>query len=256
MLGGGWHKSNWDGREGLVFRTEAHARSFMHENTEGWYRKVSLLECMAEVYNEDLQRGESAKFDPKLLWRSLVNASRELLDASASEEHFRRGPNNGENDESYPCCITEYLAQSENKKQHKKFEKLEDGTIRIPAIGFDKKKNVDAHQSFEGGFQIHLKDKAEVEYKMPDIVSDQDYELVAKICNVHLAHEQDRLCVHVNDETVKGASIPLLYTIGDWRFTAPIQVHLNCGDVLKITREVFTGKAWGLTIREFLLMPC
>jgi hypothetical protein len=255
LLGAGWPQSNWESKPGYIFRNEAHARAYQHKNEGAYYRKVVLLECMAEAYNEHGLQGEKARYSDKFLWRSLVNVQRCVWSDSATEEHFKRGPGEDENGDSCPCSIEEYLAREDNPKEDNIVEALEDGTIRIPACASNTQTQVDVHKCFEGGGQIHLKAKnSEMEYTIPDTVPDQDYELTCKICNVHLGHEQDLLCVQVNKENVQEASIP--YTVGEWGHTSPVQVHLGKGDVLKFTRKCQDNKPFGLTMREILLKPC
>ena len=70
---------------------------------------------------------------------------------------------------------------------------------------------------------------SEVEYKIQEDVSKQDYELTFKICTISAGHEEHFLCVHVNDQNVQELSYP--YTVGEWGFTEPVIVDIGEGDV-------------------------
>jgi hypothetical protein len=252
LLGGGWGNSNWQNRRGPHFQIEAHSRSFQ-QDLEVYFNKITLLECMAEAYEEKSAPAEKACFDPKFFWRSLVNAQSRLWSCQAKEEHFRRGPGEGMGEAT--CLMREYLSRKDNPKDDNVVEVLEGGTFRIPACSFSKQKKVKPFKCFEGGGQIHFEEKAsELEYVIPKHVPKQEYEVICKICNVHLMHEQYQLCFEVNDENPQEAATP--YTIGEWGYTKPVRVHLGDGDVLKITRKGETEDLFGLTMREIKLMPC
>jgi hypothetical protein len=148
----------------------------------------------------------------------------------------------------------EYCARTDDPKKDSVVSTLEDGTIRIPACCFSNVKNTAAIKCFEGEGLIHMTDgTSEVEYKIPEDVSKQDYELTFKICTIHVAHEEHFLCVHVNDQNVQELSYP--YTVGEWGFTAPAMVDIGKGDVLKLTRKG-EERMFGLTVKEILLKPC
>jgi hypothetical protein len=257
-LGGGWHKSNWENRQGNDFRTEAHARAFQTTTNDPkeWFLKVALMDCMAEAHDEPIKEGQMAVFDPRFLWRSLANVSKRVWEEMANqewEESFSRGPAYGKIDDTFPSCIQEYCAKA-NKPINEVVSTLEDGTIRIPAFSFSGGKKTNKFKCFEGGGSIHMQDvTSEVEYKIPEDVSKQDYELTFKICTIHIGHEEHFLCIHVNDQNVQELSYP--YTVGEWGFTAPIIVDIGKGDILKVTRKG-EGRNFGMTVKEILLKPC
>jgi hypothetical protein len=258
-LGGGWHKSNWGGQLGYAFLTDAHARSFQTttDDPKEWFRKVTLMECMAEAHNEPRKEGEFAVFDPKFFWRSMINVSKRVWEEMANQEwedSFKRGPAYGVIDDTFPSCIQEYCARRDNVQKDAVVSTLDDGTIRIPACAFSKAEKTRALQCFEGGGLIFMGDVAsEVEYTIPEDVSKQDYELTFKICTVHAGHEKHFLCIQVNDQNVQELSYP--YTVGEWGFSAPVIVDIGKGDVLKVTRKG-EGRIFGLTVKEILLKPC
>jgi hypothetical protein len=249
-FGAGMHYSYWENRTGPDFQYEAHARHFQ-KDLDVYFKRVTLLECMAEANKEPTIGGDPKFIGPSSFWRALVWAQRRhwCFEAKKVKGCFERGPPPGEEPED--CDIRSYIARTDDPVNDNQTEILA-GTIRVPACAFVKRGGVDVNRCFSGGGQVNFRQEPGVlEYKLPESVPRQDYQLRFKICTVHLAHESTLFCISVNSVAV--CEVPVLYTVGEWKYTNPIAVNLGGGDSINITRKKSDDvQFWGLALRELV----
>jgi hypothetical protein len=248
VLGAGWPHSHWEGRNGIDFMNEAHARSWA-TTLDQTFRKITLLECMGDACSEP--RGSvGQEYSPKHLWRSLSAIQRKLWTLAAKSEHFSRDGSRQGDVVLLETQIETYLKRQDRPQEDNKIQVWEDGSLQIPACAFVTNRKCDVVKSFEGGGQImmHNPDHS-VTYKLPDSVSTQgtSYELKWRVCNVHL--DQNPLTVKMDDGKEHSITVP--YTMGEWGWTTPITID-DCGPGSTLT-FLRKDKGFGLTLKEFTL---
>jgi hypothetical protein len=251
VLGAGWLYSHWEGRNGIDFMNEAHARSWA--TLDQTYRKITLLECMGDACSEP-PGSVGHEYSPKHLWRSLSAIQRKLWTNAATVDHFARDGSRQGDVVLLETQIETYLKRQDKPQEDNQIQVWEDGRLQIPACAFVTNTKCDVEKSFEGGGQImmHNPDHS-VTYKLPDSVSTQglSYELKWRVCNVHL--DQKPLTVKIsngkNQEQEHVITVP--YTIGEWGWTTPIIID-DCGPGSELT-FFRKDKGFGLTLKEFTL---
>jgi hypothetical protein len=115
--------------------------------------------------------------------------------------------------------------------------------------------------SFLGGKQVQLKNKAKVEYTLAaDLLTQKakEYNLTCLFCTVHRNEKPVKLTVKSNSDEGEGAvqDVEFPYTMGMWQETAAVVVELGGPDVttttLKFARRSNMG---GITVKEIKLTP-
>jgi hypothetical protein len=168
LLGAGWDVSHWQGRKGLAFRAEAHARAFLHGKEDEIFAKLTLLACMAKVHNEQIHRCEQSTFDGEFVWSSFLCGQRILLSERTTKNDFYRGPSTGESDDRFPSQIRDYMMRKDTPREHKDIEIRADGSITISACATCSVANCQKMLSFEGGAQLFMeKENSSAQYRMP-----------------------------------------------------------------------------------------
>jgi hypothetical protein len=244
---------HWDDRSGTHFMEEVNARAAVSESE--FYEKVTLLECLADACKEKMKKGEEFDFvDPERVWRSLALIQRKILADKVQTDSFQRtGPN------VVITKIDKYIQNINDQAPPLPYDKLDNGTIKIPAASFhesNEKKHVRSHQSFDGGNQLHMVDgEGHVTYKIPEDISFQegkDYMLSLIVATVHLTQQNLQL------ETNNAASayeIEIPYTLGEWQETEPIEIEVGALSTMKFSRTK-ASDCFGLAIKEIILTPC
>ena len=244
---------HWDDRSGTHFMEEVNARAAVSESE--FYEKVTLLECLADACKEKMKKGEEFDFvDPERVWRSLALIQRKILADKVQTDSFQRtGPN------VVITKIDKYIQNINDQAPPLPYDKLDNGTIKIPAASFhesNEKKHVRSHQSFDGGNQLHMVDgEGHVTYKIPEDISFQegkDYMLSLTVATVHLTQQNLQL------ETNNAASayeIEIPYTLGEWQETEPIEIEVGALSTMKFSRTK-ASDCFGLAIKEIILTPC
>jgi hypothetical protein len=253
-LGGGIGVGWWEGRGGDDFKHEAHSRHFQ-KDPEKYFLKVTLLQCMAQAYQEKSIARDANTFGPSTLWNSLTRVQMRSWthDAKKVKDCYRRDPKDGEDPED--CTIRTFLSRTDDPTDDNQVEIVESGQVCVPACAFVRQQGVAVHRCFEGGGQVHFQKDSPgaIVYKLPSSVPKKQYELTFKICTLHLEQELDLLCASINGS--EACEVPVLYTVGEWARTDPVKIELGKDDELRITRKSEKGKFWGLTLRELLLKP-
>jgi hypothetical protein len=206
---------------------------------------MNLLECLAESLGETIE--EHA--DPTKIWRSLSLAERRNLAA-------------GHND---PTAKVVGVYDVSGGFQHQTLRTEVDnhisGTIVIPATAFvepakpDKKKVLTMNSVEIAGTQLlHLENDGSVGYRLPAFLPTGSFLLTARIVNIH--RRQGPLLLSIESvpglSTMNSSNLEVPYTGGEWRTTAPLEVKLVPGAIMRISRE---ADSHGLTIKEFSLQP-
>jgi hypothetical protein len=259
LLGAGWQKSNWEGRCGVDFKHEAHARSFASEDE--YFTKVILPECLSVALGENRKPiRQHGNYSAKCLWYCIGAAQRQVFARQATEEHFAR---DGVTAGPVKTQIEAYLEALEKKEEAEPKPQIEiinagnNTQVVIPPAAFSGKQGVQKHRSFHGnGFQLMMaKEGSMVAYQLPESVEAGDYQVVVKVCNVHLV--QRRLRVKINDDD-KEYEIDVPYTIGEWKTTAPVKIALGAnGNKFTLKRKQGgDGPCFGLAIKEIVLTKC
>lgn len=244
---------HWDDRSGTHFMEEVNARAAVSESE--FYEKVILLECLADACKEKMKKDEEFDFvDPERVWRSLALVQRKILADKVQTDSFQRtGPN------VVISKIDKYIQNINEQAPPLPYDKLDNGTIKIPAASFtesNEKKHVRSHQSFDGGNQLHMVDgKGHVTYEIPEDISFQegiDYMLSLIVATVHLT--QQNLQLETNNAT-SAYEIEIPYTLGEWQETEPIEIEVGALSTMKFSRTK-ASDCFGLAIKEIILTPC
>jgi hypothetical protein len=251
-LPGDWSISNWEGRSGDDFFTEANARTAVSENE--YYERVILLDCLADACKEKNKKAEEAGFvHPSKVWRSLALMQRKIFaDLVTEESNERTGPSIS------VSKLEKYLEDLDEEAPPLPFEVEARGGVIIPAASCtdnNGKKHVKTQQAFGGGTQLNLLNgEGEVTYEIPANLSFQDdkaYMLTAEVCSVHLL--QQPLNLEIDGSETHQIEIP--YTQGAWETTKGIQVRVGGMSVLRFYRKK-SENCFGLAIKHFTLTPC
>ena len=251
LLGAGWHKSNWEGRCGIDFRSEAHARCVASE--EDYFLKVTLPESLAVALGENKKPiRQHGNYTSQSFWTCVGAAQRQLYSRAATAEHFAR---DGVSPAPVKTQIEEYLEALEQKNGGAEPTiDVSESKIVIPANAFASKHATQKHRSFgsDGGFQIMMqKDDSKVVYHLPkNGISSGDYNVTARVCNVHL--EQRPLTIKIDGDAEYDVDVP--YTVGEWKSTSTTQISLGAnGAKIVLKRKDGDGRCFGLAIKEIVL---
>lgn len=228
-LGMAWDDCEWEGVSGIDFKGEADARSAFAE--EDYYKKLVLLECLAEVM--DARRGEvpaneRTMLHPLRTWRSLSIIQKALMLEPASPDKFVRTGKSPvkTNREKY---LEKYEKDDPDNKVKKK-----NGKISLPAGAVSSKYgNLMEITSFDGGKQINFAGTGHVEYDLPDNIEPRVYKLVIDVNTVHMKQGPTT----VTPEDGEPIPIKIPYTEGKWAQTDPVEVPLKPGATIMFARE-------------------
>jgi hypothetical protein len=241
MQGANWDTCAWEGVSGIDFKAEVDARSA--HDSEGYYKKLVLLECLAEVMDGrhgEITEEEKAILHPHRLWRSLAIIQKALMLEPTSPEAFERSGEGGveTNVEKY---LEIYLKDEADDKV-----KVKKGvvTIHVGSHGY-----VDGNHmllaSFRGGKQLNLHDGT-VEFEAPDDMKEKTYTLTLDVCTVHL--KQAPLNLSIDGGDVIPIEIP--YTVGEWQTTKGVELQLSGGETLRFARQ---RPCFGMAIKKIIL---
>jgi hypothetical protein len=239
----GDNRANGKSRSGLDFEEETKARK--NVSPSEYYKKIDLLECLAESMGETVEE----KIRSDKIWRSLSLVQRRILAQQEQADQEVDGHGQLEGKINYNMPSTEKTSKS-----------LDEGCFVIPASSFTNppSKSLLVMPSFLGGDQLHitnskfLEDSGFIEYEIPQKIPSGSYNLSCRIVSVHRFQVPLQLTIDNfdDDETVDVQSIEVPYTEGKWAETTSSRVQLKPGAQLKFSRE---SPCHGLTIKEFLL---
>ena len=244
LRGATWEACTYEGMPGIDFQAEASARA--SHSSEDYYKKIVLLEALADLM--DAKRGRSEEpgdknvVHPMKLWRSLCTIQKALMLEDVSADAFERS---GEG--CVRTKIEEYIEIFEKDPDDTEIKTDDDGIVTVPgaAIGFSSGNKL-VIACMDGGKQLNFLADACVEYEMPDEVEPRMYTLTIDVCTVHL--KQTPLKLVVNDGEPIDIQVP--YTVGEWGKTKPVNVNLNgSGDIIRISRE---RPCFGIAIRRLV----
>jgi hypothetical protein len=241
-LGAGWQYSTWENRPGNDFLLEAEARAFPNEFLKS-LRAQWLGAALGEKKVEFTEPGSGG------FWNALGYTEKEAIVAEGKPVKVElAGEDLAEATESKKA---EAIARAQISEQDSKVTVGPNGVITIPAAACtqpqNNTKNVTFMKSFLGGMQLNAGGDEAFEYAVT-APSAGKYDLTARVVTVHKNQK-------LNLTVAGGArvSLPLPYTVGEWRETQPIKVALNQGEnTLRFSGE---AKSLSFTIKEFTLKP-
>jgi hypothetical protein len=246
MNGAKWETCSWQGKSGLDFKLEIEARNKAPQ--QEYWKKLVMLDALAALIDGDpnsIPDYEKDVLHPERLWRSLAIISMELLfqtEPDVQRTFERKGRN---------------LVTTRNEKYLESYEldkpdaeiSVKRGIVTIPASrhGFIAG-NVGVIDSFGGGKQINFVADGTVEYELPENVPPKKYSIKLEVCTVSAT--QAPLTIKIDDFDDKTLKMVIPYTVGDWQYTAPVEVELGPGAVVRLSRP---KGSMGLSLKQLVL---
>jgi hypothetical protein len=260
-FGKGFPHSYWGTRTGNDFYLETQARSAV-ESEEAYIQQVLRLEWMGQFCKESSKPvREKFMANPKCPWWTLSMIQRKILAAAADavpDSPTRKG---GKLMHPKSLQVTKVERLKEQPALCEVIAKEGDKIIIPAASCSNPMPLVFIMDSFLGGEQVQLKNKAKVEYTLAaDLLTPtaKQYNLTCLFCTVHRGEKPVKLTVGSSSDEGEGAvlDVEFPYTMGMWQETAPVVVELGGPDVttttLKFARRSNMG---GITVKEIKLTP-
>lgn len=246
MNGAQWETCTWQGKTGQDFKIELEARNKAPQ--QEYWKKLVMLQALADVVDGDpssIPDEEKDVLHPERLWRSLSIISMALLFQTEGEierTFERKGKS---------------LVTTRNEKYLEAYEldkpdaeiTVEDGVVVIPASrhGFQSG-NTMVIDSFTGGKQLNFLADGTVEYEIPDDAPSKTYTLTMEVCTV--SAKQTPLVIKVGDSDDAQIQMKVPYTSGMWEITDGIDIAVEPGATLKLSRA---KGSLGLAIKKIIL---
>jgi hypothetical protein len=259
-FGKGFPHSYWGTRRGSDFYLETQARSAV-ESEEAYIQQVLRLEWMGQFCKESSKLvREHFMAHPKYPWWTLSMMQRKILAAAAeavTDSPTRKG---GKLTHPKSSQVTKVERLKEQPAVCEAIAKDGDKIIIPAACCTNPPPSVLIMDSFLGGKQVQLKNKAKVEYTLAaDLLTStvKQYSLTCLFCTVHRNEKPIRLFVSSNsdDSEVPFLSVELPYTMGMWQETAPVVVELGGPDVTNTLKFARQSNMGGVTVKEIKLIP-
>jgi len=241
-MGMAWDECEWDEATGIDFKGETDARAAVSE--EDYYKKVILLECLAEVM--DSRRGtipedERTILHPLRMWRSLSIVQKAVLLEHTAPENFNR-----EGESPVKTNPEKYKEIFENDLPDNDIKTKKDKVVIPMGVAHTLFGSIMQIACFKGGKQINFAGAGSFDFELPQKMERKTYKFTAEVNTVH--RKQGMTTIAVSGGT--SVAIPIPYTVGEWQKTSPIEIELSGGDVLTFNRE--KGNL-GLAIRKIYL---
>lgn len=244
--GSGWTRTAYRDDRDFLATTQARALG-------GHFLQVKRARWIGDVMGEKRVWGYHDRNEPEFWNGVALYIQRALIEAADSKTLAPLGEDIAEATETREKIE---IAEVQITEQDRKI-RVEDGVVRIPAAATSdptgNSRGIQFMDSVLGGMQLHYSRGArnphfEYAFQAP---RKGKYALIARVATPSW---QQGFLVTVNrdDEPVR---MPLPHTVGLWDATEPVAVELKNGrNVLRFQRYS-EGKAKGVTIKEFILVP-
>lgn len=256
-LGGDFKWTYWEGRSGLDYQLETQARYALHNNETTYLNKVTRLELIALLNDEDT-RSIRMQLVPtaSAYWTSLALFQRRITIAQTPRPDFK------------------YTATSRFCKTIQKNVDVpagacnmngDVGTVIIPAAPPsdppEETKTIKFLDSVLGGKQLLMIGNGSIVYELPlDMLShSRKYWLQVRVCTVHRHEEPFLITVtsFTTDRDVQNeqhASIAIPYTMGMWEETEKVLIDIRGSDTMSVQLKMTRQSSQGLSIKDIKLI--
>lgn len=253
ILGVGFERSFWNGRQGLDFVCETKIRA--SNGDFAYFQSTELLAWIGKMTGEKEYISVPC---PTHLWSSLALMQRIRLSNEVQPQQQQQQAT----DSMEQCEIFSQITEMRQlEPENESIAKADDGSIVVPvSCVASKSGNATFMKSFLGGKQVVLKPDWQLSYNLPeDMMMAQEKETYKMTVRIVTIHENDPppLLVSVenkNDKSVvREYSISIPYTMGAWQDTEPVEIELGAAETVMLSRK---EQKYPFTIKDFKLIPC
>ena len=241
-LGAGWDRSWWDKdeapRSGVDFLLETQARRHQRD-----YPKVLRAQWISRILGEEAYNDrtgvEGGIWSRIAHYLTVILASTEIALGPVGQEFAEANEPEGK------LGVGQIkLPEADEKPFTNSY-----GIITVPAAAFSKGTGpCIVMKSFLGGKQIHCTGGFNAEYAV-ELPRAGKYAFYARVATLQ---EGQKFLISANDDKT-AIEIPVLYTVGMWQLTQPVQLSLNQGkNVIRLTLKEGSR---GVSMKDFMLVP-